>query len=54
MATPSLLSKVIKSQGLDAEISSIRDQYRQVRVTKAGSSTQMVVFGIGDGLWFLS
>ena len=30
---------------------SIRDQ---VQVAMAGPFTQMVVFGIGDGLWFLS
>ena len=39
-------SRVIESQGQDEEISSIRDRARL--------STQMVVFGIGDGLWFPS
>ena len=46
VAPPSLLSRVIESQGQDAEIVSIRDQ---VQVTRAGPSTQMVVFGIKDG-----
>ena len=54
VATPYLLSIVIESQGQGTEIVSIKDRYRQVRVKKAGPSTQMVVFGIGDGLWFLS
>ena len=40
VATPSLLSRVIESQWQDAEI---------VWVTRAGSSKQMVVFGIVDG-----
>ena len=38
VATPSLLSRLLESQGQDAEISSIRTGYRQVRVTKAGPS----------------
>ena len=45
VTTPSLLSRVIESQGQDAEIVSIRDQ---VQVMKAGPSTQMVVLGIED------
>ena len=49
MATPSLLSRVIESQGQDAEIVSIRDRVQQVQVTRAGQSTQMVIFGIEDG-----
>ena len=49
VATPSLLTRVIKSQWQDAEIVSIRDQDRQVWVTRAGPSTRMVVFGIEDG-----
>ena len=49
VATPSLLSRVTKSQWQDAEIVSIRDEYNPVRVTKAGPFTQMVVFAIGDG-----
>ena len=49
MATLFLLSRVIESQGQDVEIVSI-----EVRVTKAGPFTQMVVFGIGDRLWFPS
>ena len=52
MATLSLLSRVIESQGQDIEISSIRD--RVLSGTKVGPSTQMIVFGIGDGLWFPS
>ena len=36
---PSLLSRMIESQGQDVEISSIRDRYSQVRVTKAGPFT---------------
>ena len=39
MATPSLLSRVIESQGQDLEISSIRDQ---------------VQLGTGAELWFPS
>ena len=54
IATPSLLSRVIESQGQEVEMSSIRAKYCQVRVTKAGPSTHIVVFGIGDGLWFPS
>ena len=46
VATPSLLSRMIESQGQDAEIVSIRDR---VQVTRVRPSTQMVVFGIGDG-----
>ena len=46
VATPSLLSRVIESQGQDAEIVSIRDR---VQVTRAGPFTHMVVFGIEDG-----
>ena len=51
MATPSLLSRVIESQVQDAELVFIRDEYSQVQWTKAGPSTHMVVFDIGDGLW---
>ena len=54
MATPFLLCRVIESQGQDAEISFIKGQVQAVQVTKAGPSTQMVVFGIGAGLWFLN
>ena len=53
MATPSLPSRVIKSQGQDIEIVSIGTKYGQVHVMKAGPFIQMVVFGIGDGLWLL-
>ena len=49
VATPSLLSRVIESQGQDAEISSIRDQV-QLGTGDEGPCTQMVVFGIEDGL----
>ena len=52
MATPSLLSRVIESQVQDAELVSSGAKYSRVQWTKAGPSTQMVVFGIGDGLWF--
>ena len=52
--TPSLLSRVIESQGQDTEMCPSRTGYNQVRVTKAGPSTEMVVFSIGDGLWFPS
>ena len=52
MATPSLLRRVIESQGQDVKIVSIKDRYRQVLVTKAGPSTHMVVFSIGEELWF--
>ena len=51
VATPSLLSRVIESQGQDTEISSIRDR---VQVTKVGPFTRMVVFSIGEELWFPS
>ena len=52
--TPSLLSRVIESQGQNAKIVSIRDRVYQVLVTKAGPFTQMVVLDIGDGLWLPS
>ena len=45
MVTPSLLSRVIESQEQDTEVLSIMDR---VQVTKAGTFTRMVVFGIGD------
>ena len=51
MATPSLLNRVIESQGQDTELVSTGTEYNQVQRTKAGLSTQMVVLGIGDGLW---
>ena len=51
VAMPSLLCRVIESQGQDTEIASIRDR---VQETKVGPCTHMVVFGIGDGLWFPS
>ena len=54
MATASLLSKVIESQGRDTKILSIRTGYSQIQVTKARPFTRMVVFGIGEGLWFPS
>ena len=43
VATLSLLSRVIESQGQDAEIVSIRDRYSQVQVTRAGPSMHMVI-----------
>ena len=54
VAIPSLLSKVIESQGQDTEILSIRDRVQSSTVMKAGLSTQMVVFVIGDESWFPS
>ena len=48
VATPSLLSRVIESQGQDVEIVSIRDRVQLVQVTRAGPFTQMVVFRIED------
>ena len=48
---PSLLSKVIESQGQDVEISSIRDQVQSGTSDEGWATTQMVVFSIGDGLW---
>ena len=42
VATPSLLSRVIESQGQDVEIVSIKGR------TRVGPSTQMVVFDIED------
>ena len=49
VATPSLLSRVTESQGHDAEIVSIKDRVQSSTLTRAGPSTQMVVFGIEDG-----
>ena len=49
VAMPSLLSRGIESQGQDTEISSITDP---VQLGKGDKGTQMVVFGIGVGLWF--
>ena len=49
VATPSLLSKVIESQGLTHRYCPLGTRYSHVRVTKAGPFTHMVVFGIGDG-----
>ena len=55
VATQSLLSRVIESQGQDAKIVSIRDRvqsgtgYSQVQLTRVRPSTQMVVFDIEDG-----
>ena len=53
VATPSLLSKVIESQEQDTEIVYIKAGYNQVRVMKVGPFTQIVVFGRGDGSWFI-
>ena len=52
VATLSLLSRVIESQGQDTDIVSIRDRVQLGICNEAGPSTQMVVFGIGDGSWF--
>ena len=54
VATPSLLSRVIESQGQDTEVLFIRDRVQSDTVTKARPFTHMVVFGIGDELWFTS
>ena len=51
VVTPSLLSRVIESQGQDTKILFIRDQ---VQVVKARPFTRMVVFGIEEELWFPS
>ena len=48
MATSSLLSRVIESQGQDAEIVSIRDRVHAGTGEKAGPSAHMEVFGMGD------
>ena len=52
VATPSLLSRVIESQGQDTEKGSSGTGYNQVPMTKAGPLTWMVVFSIWAGLWF--
>ena len=54
VATPSLLSRVIESQGQDTEISSIRDRVLSGTGDEGWAIPQTVVFGIGDGLWFPS
>ena len=54
MATPSLLSRVIESQGQEAEIVSNRDRVQLGTADEDWPSTPMVVFGIGEGLWFPS
>ena len=54
VVTPSLLRRVIESHGQDIEISSIRDRVMSGTGDEARPSTQMVVFDIGDGLWFPS
>ena len=53
VATPSILSRVIESKEQDAEIVSIRDRV-QASTSDEGWTIHMVVFGIGDGLWFPS
>ena len=47
-----LLSRVIESQGQDAETVSIRDRVQLG--TGEETSTQMVVFSTGNEFWFLS
>ena len=54
MAIPSLLSRVIESQGQDTELVSIRERYSQVQVIRARPFTWKAVFGIGDELQFPS
>ena len=54
VATPSLLRRVIESQGRDIEILSIRDRVRSDTGDEAEPFRQMVVFGIGDELYFPS
>ena len=51
MATPSLLSRVIESQVQDAKLVSIRGRVQLGTADEGWPSTQMVVCGIGDGLW---
>ena len=46
MATPSLLSRVIESQGQDAEILSIRDQ------EQLGMSNDVWAIHTDDSLWY--
>ena len=54
VATPSLLSRVIESQGQDIEIVSIRDQIQACMGDEGWAFIWMVVFSTGDGLWFPS
>ena len=54
VATSSLLNRVLSPKDRTQRYHPLGIGYSQVQVTKVGSSTQMVVFGIGDGLWFLS
>ena len=50
MATPSLLSRGLSPGGRTERYRPLGTEYNQVPVTKARPCTQMVVFGIGDGL----
>ena len=50
MATPSLLSRGLSPRGRMQRYHPLGIEYSQVPVKKAGPCTQMVVFGIGDGL----
>ena len=54
MATPSLLNKVIEFWDRTKRYSPSGTGYSQVQVMKVGSFTLMIVFGIGDELWFPS
>ena len=51
---PSLLSKVIESQGQDVELVSIKDKVQSGTSDEGRPFIQMAVFGIGDGLQFPS
>ena len=52
VATSSLLRRVIEFQGQDTKILSIRDRVRSNTGDEGCPFTHMVVFGIGDELWF--
>ena len=49
---PSLLSRVIESQGQDAKILSIRDRVQLGTGDEGWVIHTVVVFVIGDGSWF--
>ena len=52
VATPSLLSKVIESQGQDTEVVSIRDRVRSGMGDEGWTIHTDGSFGTRDGLWF--
>ena len=51
VATSSLLSRVI-DKDMTQRYCPLGTEYSRIQVVKAGPFTQMVVFSIGDGLWF--